>query len=879
MSLTVGDAAARQAPEHVLTRTGDRGPEGRLPADRGAALLHHQLRKLTTTASVLYTAGHPDDEEAGVLTFLSRGMGVRTALLTLNRGEGGANAIGPELFDALGLIRSEELRLAGRYYGLDDQYFTTAVDYGYSKTLGEALRSWDREAVLGDMVRIIRRNRPLVVVSRWHGSERDGHGHHQAAGVLTPDAVRAAGDPERFPEQITDEGLQPWRVLRLYRGRLQAGEAHDAEVDPYAHSTWLGESYQDFGSYGLSLQRSQTAGRRRTNRGPQTPARYELLEGPRPAGGPDSGIFDGLGSSLAGAPTLVGEEAGSTLSAHLVATDSAIHAALIAFDPTQPSAVIPDLGRAMTSLRSAREAARALPETDFLLAIKERQLADALTTAAGLTVTAHATPRGASAGTPMGPAVPGQSLDVHTYVTSVADDARLLDIEVSSRAGWVSTTWGDHEAVPIADGVTALLGLDIPSDAEPTRPWFHRPDIRFNQYLVRDSAEIHLGEARSRADVTATVEVAGIRFAVSAPVRTFESDAPRGMLERPLEVAPQVSLRVAPRVAIRPGAGPFTLRVDVTSNTPTPIAATVSLEAPAGWSAVAADRDVSSSTLDFRGAGETLTATFRVTVPGNRPTAAGPFRIGVTATVDGRIYREGYQTIAHRDLRTRRLYEPAQADVHVMDTGLPPDLRIGYVMGVGDDVPSAIEQLGGDVTLLDTSALSGGVLDDFDAIVVGTRAYAVRADLVANNNRLLAYARNGGNLVVLYQTPEYEPATQAPFPAALPGNAEETSEEDAPIVLLAADHPLLTTPNRLTDDSWADWVEQRGSKFFSEWSDAYTPLIETNDTGQSPQRGIWVTAPTGRGHFTYIALALHRQLPYGVPGAYRILANLLALGL
>ena len=230
-TLAPAPALAQRPPAHVLARTGDTGPEGPLRVDRGAPLLWHQLQKLRTTASVLYTTAHPDDEEAGVLTVLSRGMGVRTALLTLNRGEGGANAIGPELFDALGLIRTEELRLSGRYYALDDQYFTTAVDYGYSKTLGEAMRSWDRERVLGDMVRIIRTNRPTVVISRFHGSERDGHGHHQAAGVLTPEAVVAAADPGRFPEQISQEGLRPWRVQRLYRGRLLADEPHDAEID------------------------------------------------------------------------------------------------------------------------------------------------------------------------------------------------------------------------------------------------------------------------------------------------------------------------------------------------------------------------------------------------------------------------------------------------------------------------------------------------------------------------------------------------------------------------------------------------------------------------------------------------------------------------
>ena len=346
-------------PERVLVRTLDEGPEGRLAVDRGASGVWQRLRKVATTASVLYTAGHPDDEESGVLTLLSRGMGVRTGLLTLNRGEGGANAIGSELFDALGLIRTEELRLAGRYYGLDDQYFTTAVDYGYSKTLDEALRSWDREAVLGDMVRVIRLNRPLVVISRWHGSARDGHGHHQASGVLTPEAVAAAADPYRFPEQIRDEGLRPWRVRHVYRGRLLADEGHDAELDPHVVDPWLGESYQDFGAYGLSLQRSQTAGRRRTTRGPTAPARYERLDVGEGAGGsagpaargadsPSAGsraevggagsspIFRDLDTSLAGVADLMGETVPPATRSALTDAGGAVARALEAFDARSP---------------------------------------------------------------------------------------------------------------------------------------------------------------------------------------------------------------------------------------------------------------------------------------------------------------------------------------------------------------------------------------------------------------------------------------------------------------------------------------------------------------------------------------------------------------
>ena len=255
-----GQSASARAPlDRVLAFPAPVGEE-RLDVDGGAMGAWHRIRKLATTASLLHVTAHPDDEHAGMLTLASRGRGVRTALLSLNRGEGGANAIGPELFDGLGLIRTRELVLSGRYYGLDDLYFTTAVDYGYSKSVDEAFRSWDREAVLEDMVRVIRLNRPFVVVSRFHGSRRDGHGHHHAAGLLTPEAVAAAADPARFPRQIADEGLRPWRVLRTFRGGVRAGEPVHVEVDATGSSPWLGDTWQRWASRGSACSAPRPRG-------------------------------------------------------------------------------------------------------------------------------------------------------------------------------------------------------------------------------------------------------------------------------------------------------------------------------------------------------------------------------------------------------------------------------------------------------------------------------------------------------------------------------------------------------------------------------------------------------------------------------------------
>jgi len=870
-------SAGGQLPRGVLTRSGDAGPGGLLAIDEGATGAWQKLLKVGTTASVLVTTAHPDDEEAGVLTMLSRGMGARTALLTLNRGEGGANAIGPELFDALGLIRTEELRLAGRYYGLDDQYFTTAVDYGFSKTLDEAMRSWEREAVLADMVRIIRMNRPLVVISRWHGSERDGHGHHQAAGALTPEAVLAAADPARFPDQITREGLRPWRAKKLYRGRIRDGETWSVQLDPGTPSPWLGRSYQEVGAEGLALQRSQTSGRSRPFMGAVV-TRYERL---LPAEGParEQGLFDGLDLSIAGIFELLGEAPPPGAVPALEEVERHVEQARASFRMDDPGAAAEPLAGALAGLRAVLTRLPQNGEARFHLAIEELEMVQALRALVGVRVSAIAVAAGAPAGSSLGPIVPGQALDVHVTVQNAG--RRPLSFggaELASPGGRWRPVSGLVEGGTLRPGdvATGVLHVTVPSDARPSRPWFGRSSIAETMYTVRDSASIHLGEGPSRLLVGGGLDVDGgpgigmVPVGVAAPVHSLETDLPYGTSLAGLTVVPPVALDVQPSLrVVRPGhAGPFQVVVEATSAAPGVTEAGVTLELPPGWAASPARADVR-----LPGAGASAPAHFLVTPP---PGLAEPGRIAGVAEVDGRSYREQVYVVRHRDLETRRLYRPAEATVVPIDVALPKGLRVAYVMGVGDDVAAAIAQLGAAVTLLGEPDLASGDLSVFDAVVVGTRAYAVRRDLVAHNARLLDYARSGGNLVVLYQTPEFDPETQAPLRASLPGNAEEVSEEDAPVTLLAPGNPLLTEPNRITSADFEGWIEQRGSKFLATWDDGYVPLLETHDTGQEPQRGVWLTAQVGSGRYTFVALALHRQVPYGVPGAYRILANLIA---
>ena len=927
-TLALGSAAASpqsQSASAQSTPTLDRVlafpapiPGEELQADRGAAGVWHRIRKLTTTASILHVTAHPDDEHSGMLALASRGWGARTALLSLNRGEAGANAIGPELFDALGLIRTRELVLSGRYYGLDDLYFTTAVDYGYSKSVEEAFRSWDREAVLEDMVRVIRLNRPLVAVSRFHGSRRDGHGHHHAAGLLTPEAVAAAADPGRFPEQITREGLRPWRVLRVFRGGLRVDEPHHVAVGD-AYSPLLGMSYQEWASLGLSLQRSQTSGRVRTGVGRVyryeqlgTPEAEEMEDAVAPKVVPEvapevaDNFFAGLDTSLAGLPGLLGEEAGDGITEMLAELHGIVQRVLEDFDFNAPERSVPELLCGYDLLRDVTARVPLTPETSFHLAVKRRQFEDAIFAAAGVDVQAELDIGGVVVS-------PGEEVDVavriestlpgwerahyigivHGRETANAMTIRWERIRATCRGGTVAGV--SDQPTGTAHAFENMLSIRIPTEHTLAGPYFSRNGLAENHYEVQDSANLHLPWRVTGLRAVMDLEGMGATLARTVPVTGSVPQLPYGSVGRRIEVLPALSVGVTPTVRVVPArvrggdvarAEPVEVLVRLEANAPD-VSAEAELELPAGWTAAP-----SSIRHDFRSRGEVVETSITIQPPADwsgdavieavaRVVAgADEGRPAVDARPDVQTvappeYRSGYQVIDHRDLPLARLSVPARTLVRSVDVAALDGLSVGYAMGVGDEVPAAIEALGATVTLLDEAALTGGELDQYDAIVVGTRAYAVRRDLVENNQRLLDYARRGGNLVVLYQTQEFVPSAMAPYRASLPRGAEEVSEEDAPVRLLDPSHPLLSAPNRISEADFDGWLEQRGSKFFTEWDPAYTPLVETHDTGQEPQRGVWLAAEVGEGRYSYLALALHRQLPYGVPGAYRILSNVL----
>ena len=899
MAVTAPFAAAQSAdggpgtlPDRVLAlgelRTGPRS----LAVDRGAAGLWQHLQRLRTTASILYTAAHPDDEQGGVLAYLSRGQGVRTSMLTLNRGEAGANAIGSELFDGLGLIRTEELLVSDRYYGLDDQYFATLIDYGYSKNLAEALRQWGRENVLRDVVRVIRINRPVVLVSRFYGGPQDGHGNHETSGAVTLEAFDAAGDPDRFPEQIREEGLIPWQPLKLYRSNLRSRRAPGATIEPPDHpwhldidtgafSPWLGASYEEFAALGLSFQRSQTSGRRRERSGAYHHY-FERVSSRVQAPPRESGFFDGIDTSLKGVHALAGCAPAEGVSAALAEVERRVEDSVAAYSVRNPSAVVPFLVQGLGLTRESMRLSEDCSEALLLLAIKERQFQDAIGTALGLQLRAVSAPLDSEAPSSpfaplatMGAVVPGQRFQVDISLVNPSSLPIVVErISLSGTEAW-GVEGGSRPGEQLRSGerMATRLVVQTPSDATLSRRYFLRDSIRESRYRVREPEYLHLAGRTPALSAEVGYSIGGQTVRARAVVYRREANLPYGYEYRELKIVPALAVNVSPANLVVPLGGArnrVALDVELISNRIGGSQGALAVELPDGWLA-----QPQRQPFSFSQAGERRNFRFSVTVPRLRE---GSFDLAVVAEAGGEEFREGYEVIRHRDYDLRYQFRDAVTTVTGVDVKIAPRLRVGYVMGVGDEVPSGIEQMGAAVTLLGAEDLATADLASYGAIVVGTRAYAVRPDLINYNQRLLEYARSGGHLVVLYQTQEFVPGKWAAFPADLPRRAEEVSEEDSPVRVLAPDHPVFRRPNRISASDFDGWVEQRGSKFFSSWDGAYVPLIETQDVGQEPQRGGWLTAPYGDGHYTYFAYAVHRQLPYSVPGAFRIFANVLSLG-
>jgi LmbE family N-acetylglucosaminyl deacetylase len=853
------------------------------PEDRGATGLALALRRLQTIASMLHTAAHPDDESTELLAYLARGQGARTAYLSLNRGEGGQNGIGPELWEGLGVIRTEEL-LAARKLDGAEQYFTRAFDFGYTRSAEETLEKWNREEILGDMVRVIRTMRPLVVVNGFSGTAQDGHGQHQIAGMLTPEAIKAAADPNRFPEQIAKEGLQPWQVLKVYARRFgPTSSGPRAEFDVGVYDPVLGRSYAELAADGRSRHRSQDFGMIQA-RGSQ-PRSFPRLESSVQAPDAEKSLFTGIDVTITGVANFAGGE-GERMTPALARIKELAAKALADFRIESPEAVAPHLAAGLREVRSLRATLTTLDPAsratvDGMLARKEQEFNDALAKSHGVIVDALSNTEIVT---------PGESLDVTTnlYIrtTSSEDDFKRIAprIELVAPQNWRVEPLQGEQGQP--SGQTTFLRVRetpnfvqrfralTPDNEPPTQPyWLTKPRTK-DQFDWDSSMPRGLPFAPPIAHAKVELTLSGERVVINQPVEYRFADKTFGEIRRELKVAPALTLTVHPSLLIIPARsqpqmdGEREISVEITRNARKATNGVVKLVAPQGWKVVADDRP-----LSFTRQNEKTARTFKITPPAG---ATGAFDVRAVAEANGREYNTGYSVISYPHIESHFIYRPATTKVEVFDVKVASNLKVGYVMGSGDDGPEALRQMGVNVKLINAAELASGDLSVYDTIVLGIRVYEVNEDVIANNKRLLDYVSNGGTLIVQYNKNEYANGNFAPYPVRM-ARGDRVTDENAPITVLVPDHPLFNFPNKITNEDWKGWTQERGLYFLSDWDARYTPLLASSDDPGNPLKGGQLIAQYGKGNYVYTAYSWFRQFPAGVPGAYRLFANLVSL--
>ncbi len=786
------------------------------------------LEKLRVLGSVLYIAAHPDDENTTLLAYFARGRQLRTAYLSLTRGDGGQNLIGAEQAPLLGVIRTQEL-LAARAIDGAEQFFTRAVDFGYSKSAEETLSVWGRDEVLADVVRVLRTFKPDVVITRFPATGDAGHGHHTASAILAAEAFAAAGDPTRFPDQVKELGT--WRPRRLFwnawRPQLEGRTPEMPRLltlDLGVFDPVRGESFAELAARARSMHKSQGFGA--APRRGALPNYLEQLAGEPAQRDPMEWIDTTWGRVPGGR-----------------AVDAALLEAQKAFDLRNPAAVVP-------ALLAARRAMAALPAGHWV-EIKRREVETLILAASGVWVEATAKQRWLA---------PGDTLNLSATVVNRGPLPVVL--RAVEMAGAEPVTRG--EVLPANQPVEIPLTVGLPGDAPVSAPeWLRRPPLP-GLYQVEPASGI---EGPQRAPLVARflLVLEGEELAVTVPVLHRTVDPVRGERIRPVAVLPPVTAAVENGVVIFPSGAPRPVQVRVTAMRA--VRGVLRVLLPPGWRS-------EPEALPFTLAAPGQEAVLQVTVAPPSEASRGVARLEVE--VDGRRSCWRSVELDYDHLPPTTVLLPAEVTlvhqpVHIAGR------RVGYVMGAGDEVPGVLRQLGYEVTLLSDADLGSGDLRGFDVIITGVRAYNTRPRLAAAQPRLMAYVEGSGTLVVQYNTSRGLVADGlGPYPLTL--GQERVTVEDAPVTLLVPDHPVLTKPNTITRHDFDGWIQERGLYFPTSWDLRYDTPLAMQDPGEKALTGGLLVARHGQGTYIYTPLAFFRQLPAGVPGALRLFANLLAGG-
>lgn len=850
--------------------------------ERGAAALGSTLAGIGTTGRVLTVAAHPDDEDTPIIAWLARGRHIETAYLSLTRGDGGQNLIGNELGEALGAIRTQELLSARRIDG-GTQYFTRAYDFGFSKNAEETYTHWPKDSILGDVVRVVRAFRPHVMIAFFSGTPRDGHGHHQVSGLLAREAYDLAGDTVRFP--VKDFGL-PWTPQKFYRSARQVPDSATLRVNTGEYNALLGRSWYEIAAESRSQHKSQGFGvlqKKGVILGYLS--REAARSGPADARAERS-LFDGVDTTWAALRASVPAPAQGALDSAL----SAVAATRAMYRAEDPAPVVPMLANALRHFRAARgmwrngpglliagrpgapsSLSRRSPDEappavwDALTTTIERT-EQALVLAAGVVVEATA-PR---ATFPVREAVKVEVNDsLPVTVTVFNRGAMPVQLRNASVAG-LGLRPGETGDVTIAPDSAAVLNRWAVAFAS-NSPWWRAYGRKQQDWFQApiDARNEAQQQAQRATLVEARLEIAGQLVSVSAPVVYRYADPIKGDQQVPVSAVPGITVNLASAMEyIRAGVPVERLvPVRLQSSYPHDTKVTVRLELPEGLKADSTERE---RTLGPDGS---AIVTFRV----RGMVKEGQLQLAAIALHDGAMSTNGSYLISYDHIAPMRLYGGSGMYLSAVNVSLPPRARVGYIKGVGDNGFEALEQLDIAVEKIEPAMLSATDLSRFTTIVVGPRAYESSEVLVRQNPRLLDYANRGGTLVVQYGAQNMNAlASVLPYPLQWAPRAARVTMEDAPVTVLRPTHPLLTTPNRIGPTDWAGWVQERSTYMPSVIDKRYTSLLRMNDPDEPANDGALLVAPVGKGRYVYVTLALFRQLPAGVPGAARLLANLVS---
>ncbi len=810
-------------------------------ADPTPAILQ-ELRTLRTTGTVLYLAAHPDDENTQFIAAFARGRGYRTGYLSVTRGDGGQNELGPEFGEKLGVARTQELLAARRLDG-GRQFFTRAIDYGYSKSPEEALRIWDHPAVLGDVVRVIRQFRPDVIITRFPvppGS--GGHGQHTASAILAVEAFKLAGDPTAYPEQLA-QGLTPWQPKRVgwnsWGGARGNGglDGPTVQFDIGGADPVTGEPFGTIANQSRGMHKTQGLGAfaARTGGPGLNQQTFLLLAGDAPV----ADIMDGVDTTWARVP------GGAAL---IPLLDEVI----TKFDATHLAASVP-------ALLAVRLKLAALP-TDPLVADKRRELDHIIQSCLGL---AYETTL------PQAEVVPGEKLTLHHEVTLTASvPVRWLAVKYPA----AKTELKINRDLQVGAAASHDSKQTLPATTPPSQPYWLRKEGTPGMFRVDEPRLIGEPQAPPAFPVEYVFEVGGQTIAFTdEPVQIIAGTSP-AQERRRLAIIPPVSLGFAHELELFAPGATKQIAVEVIAARPG-LLGKLRLEIPAGWK-------ISQTTQPFNlaGRGDKAVLTFAVTAPAQ----AGSARLDASAEIGGVIFGTERFSFNYAHLPVLLLQPPAQAKVVALEVQTR-GRRIGYLPGAGDSTAESLAQLGYEVVPLTGADLVPEKLAGLDAVVIGVRAFNDRTDLAAHLPSLYAWVESGGTVITQYNRPNnnLKDVPLGPYKLSIEGPAPalRVTDETAPVTFLAPDHAVLNVPNKITAADFEGWVQERGTYFPSSWDEAhYTSILAMSDPGEAPLKSSLLVAQHGKGWYVYAGIAFFRQLPAGNPGAHRLFANLLSLG-